>query len=130
MCKLNPDFECVVVLQNCMAIWKNEAHSSTEKQLMLCDDGDQVAGVQVEGATFIKGEENPDPVKVEKVSFIKEEEEQESIKVEEITVIKEESDPLETGSTEIKNGFAVGHMSACVHCYAQHTDTHICLLRF
>ena len=93
--KLNPDFECVVILQNCMA------YSSTEKRLMLGDDGDQVVGVQVDGATVIKEEENPISVKVEEVTLIKEE--PEPIKLDEVTVIKEEGDQLETTSREIDN---------------------------
>ena len=120
MHKLSPDFECVLVLQNCMA------HSSTEKRLMLGDDGDQVVGVQIEGVTVIREEENPDSVKVEEVSFIKEEEEPEPIKFDEITVIKEEGDQLETTSTELDNECSVSCMSACLQCCAQHVDTQSC----
>ena len=70
---------------------------------MLGDDGDQVVGVQVEGATVIREEVNPNSVKVEEVTFIKEEEEPEPIKFDEVTVIKEEGDQLETTSREIDN---------------------------
>jgi hypothetical protein len=45
------------------------AHSSTENRLMLGGDGDQVVGVDVEGATVKREEENTDVVRVEGVCF-------------------------------------------------------------
>jgi len=91
-------------------MWKSEPHSSTGKHRILCDDGDQVVGVEVEEFTVIKEEEDTEPVKVEEVS-----------------VVKEEGDPEPTTFTEIQNESVVSCMYACVQCCAQRTDTQSCL---
>ena len=61
--KIIHNFDGLVTLQNCMDILKSEPGSCIGTCQMSSDNGNQVVGIKVEGASDIKVEEDPGPAK-------------------------------------------------------------------